>query len=104
MAKNRFKKDHRDLIDAYQILQSLMYATEDKKARNRVAKAMCNINEVMMQMRRAEIFTAGAKIKGKCPKPKLYGRELSSTESYTFYEGYESTHPGWVHPYKGHLR
>ena len=51
-----------------------------------------------MTLRQAAIFRAGAEAKE--PKPFFQGATLGSMESYTFYDGYASTHPGFVNPYR----
>lgn len=51
-----------------------------------------------MTLRQAAIFRAGADAKE--PKPIFQGTMLGSMESSTFYDGYASTHPDFVNPYR----
>jgi hypothetical protein len=68
------------------------------KDRTRVHRAMAILNEIASDMRRKEIFAAGAK--AKKPIAMFEHRQLGSIESCTFYDGYASTHPDFLNPYR----
>lgn len=59
------------------------------------------LDRIAMDMRRKEVFDAGAKTRRLGRKrPSYQGHELGSNESCTFYDGYASTHPGFKNPYR----
>lgn len=66
--------------------------------RSTVRDAMDILDQVKMDMRRAEVYAAGAT--AKKPTPVFEKTRLGSAEAVTFYDGYASTHPGFVNPYR----
>lgn len=80
-------------------LQSITFSPGmSAQNRGRIRTAMDLLDEVRTQLRRMEIFAAGAR--AKKPVPRLEGKRLGSFESMTFYDGYASTHPGFKNPYR----
>lgn len=59
---------------------------------------MTKEDDEAMRRREAEIFEAGAK--ATSPDPVVNGDKLGSLASCIFYDGYASTHPGFVNPYR----
>jgi hypothetical protein len=66
--------------------------------RSGIRDAMDLIDQIRGEMRRTEIFVAGAR--ARKPEPKLDGERLGSSESVTFYDGYASTHLKFKNPYQ----
>ena len=69
-----------------------------RQHRQRILRAMAVLNEIGMKMRHEAIFAAGAR--AKTPTPKFEGEQLGSSESMTFYDGFASTHPDFLNPYR----
>lgn len=63
----------------------------------KVRNAMDLLDQIRSEMRRKEIFAAGAK--ARKPDPRLDGEPLGSSESMQFFDGYRSTHPDFTNPY-----
>lgn len=61
---------------------------------------MTRADDAAMLKRRGAIFRAGAGAEAAEPKPVFQGESLGSAESCTFYDGYASTHVGFVNPYR----
>lgn len=60
---------------------------------------MAKADDEALKARRKAIYEAGAAA-SKSSWPKFEGRELGSMEAYNWYDGYASTHPGFLHPYR----
>lgn len=87
------------LTSAWRKLQSVVYNPAiSARHRSGVREAMDLIDQIRSEMRRREIFAAGAR--ARKPEPKFDGQRLGSLESILFYDGYASTHPKFKNRYR----
>lgn len=91
-------RSRKELQRIYLELQNVVYDDCKPKQRKIIFDAMAALDAVMMDMRRKEIFAAGAAAKN--PVPRFEGRDLGSFEACNFYDGYASTHPDFQNPYR----
>jgi hypothetical protein len=80
-------------------LQPLLYGAKPK--RGAIERAMRLLDDMAVQMRRKEIFAAGAAAKKLPTVPKFRGHKLGSSEVSNFYDGFASTHSWFKNPYRG---
>lgn len=85
-----------DVSRASLALQPLLYGSKPRAGA--VQRAMRVMDRIAQDMRRKEVFEAGAK--ARKPKAIFRGQELGSNETCTFYDGFASTHPEFENPYR----